>query len=186
MSLCKSASLFLVIASTTVTGWAQGSASMGASMPAKTMAVSASDKTFVTNAAIGGMTEVKLGELAASNGQSQAVKDFGKHMVDDHSKANDDLAGIAKGKGMSPPATPDAEHQKLIEKFAALKGAAFDKAYWNQMLVDHQKTIALFDKEASSGVDREIKSFASKTLPTIKMHLKMVQDAMHGKVSKMS
>ena len=142
------------------------------------------DKKFVDSAALGGMTEVKLGQISASNGQAQAVKDFGKHMVDDHSKANDELAGIAKTKGLTPPTALDAEHQKVVDKFSGLKGVEFDSAYWKQMLDDHKKTIALFQSEASSGKDPEVKAFALKTLPTLKMHLQMVQDGMKTKGTK--
>jgi putative membrane protein len=161
----------------------------GATQPApvaKTMPAKGADSGFVHDAALGGMTEVKLSQLALSNGDSQAVKDFAQKMVDDHGKANDELAGIASGKGMTPPATLDATHQKLVDKFGAMKGAAFDKAYWKQMSTDHKKTVALFQKEAKSGQDADIKGFAAKTLPTIQMHLKMVQDAMAGSKAAMN
>jgi len=139
------------------------------------------DKKFVDAAAVGGLTEVKLGQLAGTNGDSPAVKALGQHMVDDHSKANEELAALAKSKGIGPPAAPDAAHQKAIDKFGALKGKEFDTAYWKQMLDDHKKTIALFQTEAKSGKDPDVKAFAEKTLPTLKMHLQMVEDGMKGK-----
>jgi putative membrane protein len=45
------------------------------------------DKEFARKAAEGGLAQVKVGQLAEEKGQSQTVKDFGKRMVDDHSKA---------------------------------------------------------------------------------------------------
>lgn len=183
----RSISICVAFACGCSVSWAQSASALSSdSMSSKAASPAVADKGFVNKAALGGMTEVKLGELAASNGQSQAVKDFGKHMVDDHTKANDELGGIAKGKGLQPPASLDAAHQKLVDKFSALKGDAFDKAYWAQMLGDHKKTVALFEKESASGKDADIKSFAAKTLPTLQMHLKAVQDAMGGKASKMS
>lgn len=139
------------------------------------------DGAFVNAAAVGGITEVKLGQLASSNGESASVKSFGQHMVEDHTKANDELAGIAKAKGVVPPALPDKAHQAIVNKFSGLKGAAFDKAYWKQMHADHVKTVALFERESAAGKDAEIKGFATRTLPTLNMHLQMVQDAMKGK-----
>src|SRR4051812_20462780 len=50
-----------------------------------------SDHTFVTKAAQGGLAEVKLGQLATQKASSSDVKAFGQQMVDDHSKANDEL-----------------------------------------------------------------------------------------------
>jgi putative membrane protein len=160
------------------------SAPAQSSAPAGKTTSPMADKKFVDMAAMGGMTEVKLGELAATQGDSQSVKDFGKHMVGDHTKANDELAKIANDKGVPAPAALDGPHQKVVDKFTTLKGAAFDRAYWNQMLDDHQKTIALFQGESTSGKDADFRAFASKTLPTLKMHLQMVHEAMKGKTAK--
>jgi putative membrane protein len=175
-SLASSLVLASSIASAQTAAAIQESPRMGKAMSA--------DGTFVHDAALGGMTEVSLGKLATSNGDSQGVKEFGQKMVDDHTKANDELAGIASGKGMVPPAALDKSHQKMVDKFGAMKGDSFDKAYWKQMLGDHKKTIALFQKESKSGKDADIKAFATKTLPTLQMHLQMVQDAMNGKMAK--
>jgi len=135
------------------------------------------DKKFVMDAAMGGMTEVELGKLASKNASAPAVKDFGNHMVDDHSKANDELGNLAKSKGVTPPAALDSEHQKVVDKLSKLNGAAFDRAFMSQMLTDHKKTIALFNKTSVSAKDSDIKSFATKTLPTLKSHLQMAEQA---------
>ena len=134
------------------------------------------DTKFIHEAAAGGMAEVELGKLAAKNAASADVKAFGQHMVDDHSKANDELMSIVKSKGMDAPAALDAEHQKAVQKLSSMTGASFDKAYMTQMVADHKKTISLFEKEANSGKDADVKAFAAKTLPTLKEHLKMAQD----------
>jgi putative membrane protein len=134
-----------------------------------------SDKSFVMDAAMGGMTEVELGKLAQQNASNPAVKDFGTHMVDDHSKANDELAGIVKAKGVTPPADLDALHKQAVERLRAMKGDQFDKAFMSQMLTDHKKTIALFQKASTTAKDSDIKAFATKTLPTLHTHLQMAQ-----------
>ncbi len=57
------------------------------------------------------------------------------------------------------------------------------------MVKDHKKDVADFKKEANGGKDPDVKSFASKTLPTLEEHLKMVQEMnskMAGKTSKAS
>ena len=52
------------------------------------------DSDFVKEASSGGMAEVELGKLAQQKGHSQAVKDFGSHMVTEHSKANDEFKAV--------------------------------------------------------------------------------------------
>jgi putative membrane protein len=140
-------------------------------------ALTSSDTQFVSEAAMGGMTEVALGKLSENSAASSTVKEFGARMVDDHTKANDQLAGISRDKGVTAPAQLDAKHQKLVDHMSQLKGAAFDRAFMTQMLADHRSTIALFKREAASGKDADLKSFAQKTLPTLESHLQMAQQA---------
>lgn len=134
------------------------------------------DSKFVMAAASGGMTEVALGKMATEKGSSQAVKDFGQKMVDDHGKANEELKTIATGKNMTLPAAPNAKDQAVIDKMSALSGAAFDKAYVTDMVADHKHDVMAFTRESNSGMDSDIKGFASKTLPTLKEHQKMIND----------
>jgi len=135
------------------------------------------DSTFVEKAAAGGLAEVQLGQLATQKASSPDVKAFGQQMADDHSKANDELRGIASRKGVTLPNTMDSKDQATYDRLSALNGADFDRAYMADMVKDHRTDIAEFEKEANSGSDADLKSFASKTLPTIRHHLEMARSA---------
>ncbi len=134
------------------------------------------DQNFMMKAAQGGMAEVKMGQLATQNAQSQAVKDFGQKMVDDHTKANDELKGLAGQKSVTLPTDLDAKDQATYDRLSKLNGAAFDKAYMRDMVMDHRKDIADFQHEANNGRDPDVKAWASKTLPTLQEHLRIAQD----------
>jgi putative membrane protein len=133
------------------------------------------DQHFMMKAAQGGMAEVQLGKLATQNASSQAVKDFGQKMVDDHSKANDELKGLAARKNVTLPTSLDPQDQATMDRLSKLNGPAFDRAYMRDMVVDHKKDIADFRKEANSGADSDVKTWASNTLPTLQQHLQMAQ-----------
>jgi putative membrane protein len=135
----------------------------------------ASDKTFATKAAQGGMMEVELGQLAAQKASSQAVKDFGQRMVTDHGKANQQLQQIATQKGMSLPTALAPDMQKEREKLAAASGAEFDRMYMSHMLKDHEKDVKEFEKQAQKGNDPALRSFAEQTLPTLRQHLELAK-----------
>src|SRR5437763_12090313 len=92
---------------------------------AKSSSLSVKDKTFIKKAAKGGMMEVAMGKLAEQNGQSDDVKSFGKRMVTDHSKANEELKSIAEKKGV-----------KLPTKEPTGKWSS-DKTYMDMMVKDH-------------------------------------------------
>ena len=136
----------------------------------------ADDKKFVKEAALGGMTEVELGKLAAQKASRDDVKQFGQKMVDDHTKANDQLKQIASKENMSVPDALDSKHQSRIDKLSKLSGADFDKAYIKDQLKDHQTDMKEFSAEAQSGMDPNVKTFASSTLPTLQEHLEMAKN----------
>lgn len=141
--------------------------------------VSDQDKTFADAAAKGGMMEVMLGELAEKNGASAQVKALGKMIKDDHTKANAELKNWAANTSYMLPTQLDADQQKMVDDLKSKKGADFDKAYTDMMVMDHNKDIAAFKKEASEGTG-DLKAFAAKTVPTLEAHLKASQDAMKG------
>jgi putative membrane protein len=142
------------------------------SSPAKspaTAALSAKDKSFMKEAAQGGMMEVDMGKMAQQKGKSADVKKFGSTMVSDHTKANNELMAIAKKKGV------DLSKEK--GKTMKLSDASFDKEYMNAMVKDHQEDLAAFQGEAKNGSDADVKAFASKTSAVIKKHLDMAKAA---------
>ena len=81
------------------------------------IAVNNDDAKFATAAANGGMAEVALGNLALQKTSNQKIKDFANMMVTDHTKANNELMGIAKAKNLSLPTSVDAEHQQKMDDF---------------------------------------------------------------------
>jgi putative membrane protein len=145
---------------------------MGASKGQRSSRLAMSDKKFVREAAEGGLAEVELGKLATEKASSEEVKKFGKRMVDDHSKANEELKEVASSKGLNLPKDISPKDKMLKERLAKLSGTAFDKAYMTNMVKDHKKDVADFSREGSSGADPDVKQFAAKTLPTLKHHLR--------------
>ncbi len=136
--------------------------------------VSKADQHFVQQAAMGGMAEVAAGQIAADKGANPQVKQFGQQMVTDHGKANDQLKQIATSEGLTiPDADPKAD--KETARLNGLSGSKFDKQYTEMQLRDHEKTIKLFEKEANSGQDPQLKQFAQQTLPILQGHLQMAQ-----------
>lgn len=131
---------------------------------------------FAVEAASGGMMEVELGRLAATNASDAEVKTFGQRMVDDHTKANNELKTLATTKNITLPSAPGEDHQKHITDLTALKGAEFDKKYMDMMVDDHEEDVKHFeDATKDAELDPDLKAFAQKTLPTLKSHLDMAK-----------
>src|SRR3954463_6721415 len=70
--------------------------------------LTAGDRDFITEAAKAGMHEVHMGNMGLQKGSSQGVKSFSQRLVNDHTKANQELTALAKKKGVSMPADEKA------------------------------------------------------------------------------
>src|SRR5258708_40100351 len=64
------------------------------------------DRLFIEQATQGGIAEVELGKLAQKRASSDAVKQFGARMAEDHSKANRDLKQLAASRNTTLTSTP--------------------------------------------------------------------------------
>jgi putative membrane protein len=134
------------------------------------------DHAFVQQMAMGGLTEVELGELATKKGAHANVKSFGQKMVTEHGKANAELKSLAASKQISLPTSVGDENKATIDRLSKLSGAAFDKAYATNMVEKHQKTLDTLKRESMSGKDEQVKAWAAKTTSAVEEHLKMARD----------
>jgi putative membrane protein len=145
--------------------------------------MTSSDQKFMREAAEGGLAEVELGKLANEKGSTEEVRKFGQRMMEDHSKANDELKQLASSKGVALPDQLSTKDKMLKEHLAKLNGPNFDRSYMENMLKDHKKDVSDFARESNSGKDSDVKQFASKTLPTLKDHLKEAEEISHVKTA---
>ncbi|MEP6926705.1 MAG: DUF4142 domain-containing protein [Ginsengibacter sp.] len=131
--------------------------------------------SFAAEAATGGMMEVELGKMAQQKAKNQQVKDFGKMMEEDHSKANDNFKEIASKKNINLPTSVTDDQRKEIDNLSKKSGSDFDKAYVDMMVNDHKKDIAAFKSAQGAVSDNDIKNFIINTLPTLQKHLDAIQ-----------
>jgi putative membrane protein len=137
--------------------------------------VHADDAKFLKEAAEGGMAEVELGQLAVQKAASPQVKQFAERMVEDHGKANDQVHELALQKSIRLPKRPSAKNAAAKARLEKLSGDEFDRAYMADMVADHKKDVADFQRESSAAHDPAVKNFATQTLPTLQDHLKQAQ-----------
>ena len=134
-----------------------------------TVKMSQKDVNFIQKAAGGGAQEVENGKLAEKQAKSAEVKSIAARIVADHTRANNELTALAKQKGVTFN-TSGVRAQNL--------GAGdFDRMYLKLQEEVHKSTIADFERAAKTCDDSQLKAWASKTLPTLKQHLAMVQAA---------
>ena len=139
---------------------------------------------FSSAAARGGLTEVELGRLAVQRGSNPAVKSFGQRMIEDHSRANNELKSIAARKSLALPPDINSDQKTTMDNLSKLSGAEFDQEYMSDMVKDHEADAKEFENQAAKGTDADIKAFVAKTLPMIQGHLQMARDVANQVAAK--
>ncbi len=134
--------------------------------------LSADDKQFLKKAYKSGLTEVEHAKMAKEKAQDEATKEIAERMITDHGKANEKIMEMAKEENL--------DLSTVEAKPAKMTGDNFDKEYLTMLKKHHEKDIALFEKANDTGTkeDSDVKKFAKDTLPTLKEHLQMVDDAL--------
>jgi putative membrane protein len=141
----------------------------------KSGTATAKEIAFIKKAADGGMAEVELGRVAAKNAQRDDVKQFGKQMVSDHGKANENLKSVASKLTVTVPEKVSTKHQGLIDRMSKLSGPGFDARYIKEMVADHEEDIAEFEKARGEVTNEDLKKFIDETIPVMKEHLEMAK-----------
>jgi len=147
-----------------------------ASMLAVPLALGAGTRpdSFMKKAIEGNLAEIKIGQLAQKKGASEGVRHFGTVLEQDHSTANSQAMTAASSMGVTPPAEPSLKEQAVYRHLAALSGSKFDKAFVKDMVKDHRKDIAEYQKEANAS-SSPAASYAQQSLPTLRKHLQLAE-----------
>ncbi|MCU0352440.1 MAG: DUF4142 domain-containing protein [Cytophagales bacterium] len=129
------------------------------------------DAEFMVEAASSGMLEVQLANMAMQKASSPQVKEFARMMIEDHGKANKELKALAASKNIVLPTALIDEHQSVANDLKDETGKDFDEEFMEKMNAAHKKDVEMFEKASKDGQDPDIRSFAAKTLPTLRNHL---------------
>lgn len=143
-----------------------------------TAAYSMPGPAFLKTAAGADHAEVDAGNLAAQQGASAAIKDYGRRLASDHGAHLQKVQALADRMHVHLPAGAPADARAEARRLARLHGRAFDRAFARAMVTDHRKAIAIFEAQAHSG-DRATADLARDTLPTLREHLRMAQGLAH-------
>lgn len=139
--------------------------------------LSRSDKKILKDLAMANMAEVEAGRMAHGKSQNEQVRNFAQKMIDDHTKALDDVRQVAQAKGVTLPTELGFVQKRMAARLAAQSGEAFDRAYLERAGVDdHKKTHDMLHKAQSRAKDPDVKALVARTLPVVDQHLTTVQE----------
>ncbi|MBV8939289.1 MAG: DUF4142 domain-containing protein [Alphaproteobacteria bacterium] len=139
---------------------------------------SLSAESFVEKASVGNQFEIMTSQLALEKSQNAEVKRFAQQMIDDHTRADDQLKTILPNTHVDPAVASDSlddAHQEIFDRLEAASGSNFDREYIKEQTKAHKETVAMFGNYARHGKDTPLKHFAAQTLPTLQQHLRHVE-----------
>jgi len=138
--------------------------------------LNAADVKFVKEEAAAGKAVVKLAGLGAQKAHRSDVKAFAEMLVTEHTKANDELTKLAANKGVELSAVIAPKHAETFQDLEKHSGADFDKEFLDVAVSGHEKCIGNFEEAAKDSHDDDVRMWAEKTLPTLKVHLAKAQE----------
>lgn len=139
--------------------------------------LSQSDQRFLKQAAAGNLAEVQMGQMGQQKGTSPEVKQLAEALATDHQQNQQKLQSLAQKEGVTLPTAPMPKAKAAADRLSKLSGSAFDRAFAQHAIRDHQKDIAKFKQHESMTKNSDVKSYASETLPKLEHHLQLAQTA---------
>jgi putative membrane protein len=144
------------------------------------------DKTFLKKAEEANIKERNLGRVMLEKSQNKDVKDYAQMLVDDHSKNLRDVVDLMNQKGMAQPKDLPEVKNEALDKLNAMSGPELDREFVIMMMDDHQKDVSEFRNEANTAQDKDVKDYATNTVPVLEKHLQKAQELQGKTVSTSS
>jgi putative membrane protein len=131
---------------------------------------------FMKSMAQSNLAEIELGNLAQQKASDPAVRAFGKRMVTDHTTLNDQLKQAASQMNTPLPSSPSPAEMQQMQSLQGMSGKAFDRAYMDYMLSDHEADVREVQREAEFSTDPAVKNLAAQALPVLENHLRLAEN----------
>lgn len=135
--------------------------------------IASTDQDFIQRAYDDNRAEINLGQIAARQASSDAVKNFALSVVNDHQQANQQLQQIASDKGIT---LQSSQNTTSDQSLATASGRDFDHQYIQRQQDELNNELSLFQQEASSGQDPTVKSFAATRLSQLQSEVQMADN----------
>lgn len=142
------------------------------------MAADMDTTSFPMMAASSEMFEKVSSELVQTRGSNQEVKNYAQHMITEHAKTTQELQSLVARKNITMPTSLAPAHQRMLNHLNDSKDTRkFDERYMEAQVMAHQQAVALYEDASKNEADADLRAFAAKTLPALRMHLDMAKKA---------
>lgn len=138
--------------------------------------VAQDDRAFLETAARRAQAELELGNLAIARGIDPQVKEYGRRMVDERTKARTELQQLAKRMKLTLPTEMGADDHAAFDQLSKVSRNDFDRAYLDLMTSRQHDAIMDFETEAGTGENKDVKHWAAKSAASLRALRALAQD----------
>lgn len=126
--------------------------------------------SFLVRVADAGMGEVELTKLAEEKSTNAEIKGFASMLWNDHTQLNQQVKQMAQERNVTLPPTTSEDHNKVMADMKTRSGKNFEKEFLDKLVVNHNKSISLFEDAIKEVNDAAVRTFADNTLPKLRVH----------------
>jgi putative membrane protein len=132
--------------------------------------------------------EIAAGNLAQQKGQTGDIKNYGKKLVADHTRLENELMTAAKKAGISPSDSALTAHDKetmqvdknKMDQLKRMSGAEFDKTFAQVLSKDHEHVVSMLKDHKNDLRSADLKALVDSTIPVLEQHKDMADKAAKG------
>lgn len=164
--------LWLGALSIIVTGFAFGQSAGDTPKAGAGATLSKADRAFICEAAMANVLEVKMSRIAALRVNSNPLRGYARETAQDYDRASYKLKEIAWSKDLEMCEGLDYKRSQLLLALQHHMGNDFDREYLTLQVDQRRRTVLLFQQQAQTGGDDELRKFAESRLPALEAYLK--------------
>jgi putative membrane protein len=128
------------------------------------------DADFLADAAELNIMQIEIGKLAQKKGISPEIRNYGKMLVDDHTKSMEELKQLANKNTITLPSESTDMDDAVFVELNEKSGADFDKTFAEIMADDHEKAMDKMTEISQKASDNDIKIWASRQVIALTTH----------------
>lgn len=142
-------------------------------LPVRAQGTVSEDTTnFVEKAAVSNTFEIRSSEIALDRSQNEAIRDFARRMITDHTMVKQNMTDTLQAAGIAlhNPESLDEKHLEKVRTLQSTGRGQFDRQYIDMQMEAHEEAVSLFEEYAENGDNEQVRQFAAQTLPALQQH----------------
>ncbi|GBR33560.1 MULTISPECIES: DUF4142 domain-containing protein [Komagataeibacter] len=131
-----------------------------------------SDSTFAENVSALNTFEMTISKMATTQAKRPKLQEFAEKSLKMHTTNQTTLAAMTLKHGLELHKDMSPDEEQVANDLKTQNGGKFDRTYLDLEAQAASDALAMFQNEAESASDPELKAYASSTADTLQAHLK--------------